>query len=497
LFCAYLFFTFALHYYVNPNNMKKTYAILFSLVAVLFAPSAGGQNFTTVTENNNGQTITLSTGQILEIRLPRKASTGYIWCESKTSADKKNQRTVAQVGDDDFINDPNPLTIEGKVLAGQSGTQVMRYAGTSAGTTEFAFELRRPWEKDAPAIDNYSVTVVSEGKYTGNYTAPVKEKPVHVTSTPKDLPSHFDWRPSCTPITDQQQCGDCWAFAGVGTLECNIKIVDGITRDISEAYVTNCYTLSLGCNGGLCPHELWMAPQGAVYESDYPWTPELASGTSGTCGGPFTYYETIDSYATVPGANFLGMPPDANIKSAIYNYGPVWVDVCAASSAWSTYTDTSGIYTGNGLIFDHCVVLVGWCDSAAVSGGGYWILRNSWGQDWGINGYMYISYGSDVVGLYANYIVYKGGGNYQYLSSAEISDDKNILIYPNPAKDDITIESPLPAIIEISNNQGQFIKTLAIDGSKTAVDISGFASGMYFIKVKMEQGVAVKKFIKD
>ena len=48
------------------------------------------------------------------------------------------------------------------------------------------------------------------------------------------------------------QCGDCWAFASVGTLECNILIHDGVTEDISEEFVTNCYTDSScgGCNGG-------------------------------------------------------------------------------------------------------------------------------------------------------------------------------------------------------------------------------------------------------
>ena len=74
--------------------MKKTYTILFALIAVLFAASAYGQNFVTATKNNNGQTVTLSAAQVLEVQLPRKASTGYIWCESKTSADKKGRETL-------------------------------------------------------------------------------------------------------------------------------------------------------------------------------------------------------------------------------------------------------------------------------------------------------------------------------------------------------------------------------------------------------------------
>ncbi|MFA5780879.1 MAG: C1 family peptidase [Bacteroidales bacterium] len=390
--------------------MKNRLLSLIAIVSILFANSIYGQNFVDVTKSNNGQTINLSTDQVLEVKLPRISSAGYTWCESITSTDKTIQQSIAQIGNGDFIPDAGSGTFINKKgrMVGQSGTQILRYVGASQGTTVLTLELRRPWEKNNPAIDNYTITVVSGGKYTGNYTPTVKEKPKHITSTPKSVPSKWDWRSQCTPIGDQQQCGDCWAFAGVGVLECNIKITDSVTRDISEAYLTNCDTAYFGCNGGGCPLDYWLAPKGAVYESDYPWTTSLGNGTTGTCGGPFTYHETIKSYAYVPGENANDIPPDANMKDAIYNYGPIWVGV-AASNAWSSYT--GGIFTESDTSVDHAVVLVGWVDSAAVSGGGYWILRNSWGASWGINGYMYISYGSDAVGTYAAYIVYKGKDN--------------------------------------------------------------------------------------
>jgi len=75
--------------------------------------------------------------------------------------------------------------------------------------------------------------------------------------------------------------------------------------------------------------------------------------------------------------------------------------------------------------------------------------------------------------------------------------NKTINVYPNPATDNITIESPQQAVIEISNIQGQLIKTLAANSNKTSVDVSAFPSGMYFVKVKTEKGVAVKKFVKE
>ena len=86
-------------------------------------------------------------------------------------------------------------------------------------------------------------------------------------------------------------------------------------------------------------------------------------------------------------------------------------------------------------------------------------------------------------------------------------NDKSIKIYPNPATDNLIIETAQPSTIEISNIQGQLIKTLLTTGNKTnvdhvgyssyVVDVSTFPSGVYIVEVKTEKGVAVKKFVKE
>jgi len=392
--------------------MKKTFQLFVMISALLSIFSANSQNFVQVTKTNAGQTITLASDQVLEVMLPRTPSTGYIWCEAVTSSDKKIQQSVTQIGDGDFVADASSVDLQGKKKVGQSGTQIIRYVGIAQGSTIISLELRRPWEKNIPALDNFTITIISSGKYSGSYTPPMKEvKSNHVTHTPKSLPSSWDWRSQCTPVTNQQQCGDCWAFAGVGTLEANIKIIDGVTDDISEAYVTNCFTGqgSDGCNGGWCPHAIWLAPKGAVYEVDEPWTTSLATGTTGTCQPSYSYHENIDGYADVAGEDINGIPPDANMKYAIYYFGPIWVALDATSTAWNNYSGGIFTETGSPANLDHATVLVGWKDSTALPGGGYWILRNSWGTGWGDNGYMYVTYGSDIVGSYADYIIYKGG----------------------------------------------------------------------------------------
>ena len=393
--------------------MKKQVQLLLLILICVFTYSGiFAQNMLTVTKSNEGQTINLPTDQVLEIHLPRVSSNGYIWVE-KSSTDKSlAPKCIAPIGTDEFVHDATVTNTSGKHMLGQSGQQIIRYSGSTQGTTVLTFELRRPLEPNSIILDTYTVTINSNGTYTGSYKPLLKSNPVHSTSTPAGIPTKVDWRSKCTPVANQQQCGDCWAYAGVGVLECNILIHDGITRDISEAYLTNCASDAQqdwqGCNGGICPNSYWMAPKGAVYEADCPWTTSLGSGTVGTCGS-YTYHETIDSYADVAGENSAGTPPDSAIKRAIYNYGPVWAALDASGSAFQTYT--KGIYTETSPAgqTDHAIVLVGYCDSAACPGGGYWILRNSWDVTWGVKGYMYISYGSDLVGTYADYIVYKGG----------------------------------------------------------------------------------------
>jgi Secretion system C-terminal sorting domain len=86
----------------------------------------------------------------------------------------------------------------------------------------------------------------------------------------------------------------------------------------------------------------------------------------------------------------------------------------------------------------------------------------------------------------------------------EVSKENNVNVFPNPTKDNITIESPpaLPrgkqaAVIEISNIQGQLIKTLVTNSNKTNIDVSSFPNGVYVIEVRTEKGISVEKFIKE
>ena len=70
-------------------------------------------------------------------------------------------------------------------------------------------------------------------------------------------------------------------------------------------------------------------------------------------------------------------------------------------------------------------------------------------------------------------------------------------IYPNPAIDNLIIEAPQKSTIEILDIQVQLIKSLITRGNKTSIDVSALPSGVYIVEVKTENGIAVKKFVKE
>jgi hypothetical protein len=112
---------------------------------------------------------------------------------------------------------------------------------------------------------------------------------------------------------------------------------------------------------------------------------------------------TFDSWHRISCSNIEA------IKTTIITYGPVdaAVEVTSAFMAYenSIYEDPKDICSGVFCYYtqtDHAIALVGWDDN---NGEGYWILRNSWGQNWGHNGYMRIKYDSAAVSCAVAYLV--------------------------------------------------------------------------------------------
>ncbi len=198
-----------------------------------------------------------------------------------------------------------------------------------------------------------------------------------------DLPAAYDWRTQVTfpPVRDQGPYNTGDAFGFIGVLEIAL-LRSGIEVDLSEQYLVNCGS-GPGALGMLtCPDGIGAPPPntcdqyGAPLEADLPY-----QGTAGPCACPYT----MAYCARYAGTIFDDVPAT---KQALLDYGPL--------AAWVYAGDAFRAYSGG--VFNspadgstnHMVMLIGWDDDDS---GGVWLVRNSFGADWGEGGYMRIQYG--------------------------------------------------------------------------------------------------------
>jgi len=266
-----------------------------------------------------------------------------------------------------------------------------------------------------------------------------------------ELPESFDLRSInqktyIGPIRNQDFCGSCYSFAAIAAAEAvyNLKNnkFDSNCSDFSEAYLAFCLSDFFsgfdGCGGADYNYDELEALtlHGVINESDFPYD---SLNNSCQLNVSDTVPQTIfDSWNRIP-CNDI----DA-IKAAIMIYGGVVaaVEVIPAFEAYD-----SGIYEDSykecddtdsdcfNTYTNHSVSLVGWNDNGDIEKDGYWILRNSWGEEWGENGYMKIQYNSAAVACAVAYLAYESQVPKVITKKADNitchSADLTGIIYPN------------------------------------------------------------------
>ena len=198
-------------------------------------------------------------------------------------------------------------------------------------------------------------------------------------------PASYDLRDLgyVTPVRDQASCGNCWAFATYGSLEGWVKKNDSEDADFSENHLKNYHGHDWGpCEGGndAMSTAYLTRGDGPVEETD----------------DPFNDWDDRPSPGGTPGKyvrNVLEFWNDDDIKNAIMNHGALYTTMYSNSSYYNSNEHT--YYYDGASGSNHAVTLVGWDDNKAVTGApgnGAWIIKNSWGDFWGEDGYFYISY---------------------------------------------------------------------------------------------------------
>jgi hypothetical protein len=225
------------------------------------------------------------------------------------------------------------------------------------------------------------------------------------------FPASFDWRSQggVTPIKSQGGCGSCWAFCAVAALESQILISSGLEEDLSEQAVLACNGEGDDCDGGWMEtaYDLWM-DSGAVREECMPYH----EVDTDAC-----IQESCEAVATLDGYYYVG-DTVSDIKQAVLG-GPVAVAM-AVCGGFASYT--SGCYEDDCTDINHAVTIVGWDDNMC-GGAGAWIVKNSWGPEWGEDGYLYIKYGSCEIGYAAQALSYTPSQTVHFFHQSHIIDD--------------------------------------------------------------------------
>jgi len=203
------------------------------------------------------------------------------------------------------------------------------------------------------------------------------------------IPTSYDWvsKGAVTPIKNQGDCGSCWSFSTTGSVEgCHFLIGNPLVA-LSEQNLMDCSTAqgNEGCDGGLMTDAMnyIISNKGIDTEASYPYTAE--DGTS--CNyNPANSGSTLSSYVNV----VQGSETDLLAKAAM---GPTSVAIDASQDTFQFYS--SGVYystTCSSTQLDHGVLVVGWgVESNNTQTPDYWMVKNSWGTDWGMNGFIWMA----------------------------------------------------------------------------------------------------------
>ncbi|MBI1862188.1 MAG: hypothetical protein HYR96_14840 [Deltaproteobacteria bacterium] len=213
----------------------------------------------------------------------------------------------------------------------------------------------------------------------------------------RDLPASFDLRTKhptghLHPVK-KQRCGDCWAHSVVTVLENQWALAhpeDPIPSFAQQELISICGNTGGSCNGGFFTafnYALGRSGPGLPMDRDLPYHGYTTYCDKTVKKEPRGYaWAYVGSRTSTSGATIDQM------KEALLQYGTLSVTVHAFNTSGpNVYTSCAAGWT------NHMVNIEGWVDDPRYNGGGYWIMRNSWGLTFGDQGYAKVAY-KDAIG---------------------------------------------------------------------------------------------------
>jgi len=229
----------------------------------------------------------------------------------------------------------------------------------------------------------------------------VERKTSRDFSASEATPDIVDHRTSglVTGVRNQGQCGSCWAFSATGAVEGVWASKVGDLEWLSEQQILDCSTIG-DCDGGWVDIGFENArSHGQMTEEDYPYEAE----TTKECR-----FDSDAAVASITGFETMFYNPDVTIpenekalENALHQLGhPISLNFHKVIKSYQHYS--GGIYSDpecrdtDHPVGYHATLLVGYNKTAPEP---YWIVKNSWGSEWGEEGYIHLKMGEDVCGI--------------------------------------------------------------------------------------------------
>jgi uncharacterized protein YjdB/C1A family cysteine protease len=263
-------------------------------------------------------------------------------------------------------------------------------------------------EDQSPATQIEALVKAGKASYSASYDLRSLD---HAASNDSDS-SYYDLRAleDVMAIRDQGSYGTCWAFGVLASMESNFKKNYGEAVDLSEWHLA--WYTSNSING----FPAWGGNFGGAAfnrggNPDYAFRilgrGPRAGGAVAEASAPYGGYTPPNPMApstvALTGAYYWVTPSRDAVKGLVQTYGAVNVLMYMNYSGSYYRSDTAAFRNTAANSTNHAVNIVGWDDNFSrtkfPSGNqpatdGAWIVRNSWGPNWGDKGYFYISYDS-------------------------------------------------------------------------------------------------------
>lgn len=231
----------------------------------------------------------------------------------------------------------------------------------------------------------------------------------YVSPSHAELPERVDWRRegAVTPVKNQGECGSCWAFSVTGALEGQHFRKTGELVSLSEQNLVDCSKNGGddGCHGGYESSAFkYIQMNGGIdTEETYPYygaCTELSPTAPHPCVNETSSakcsYDPSHIGATVEGYNKVESGNEDALKSAVATVGPISVSIFVAEDF---FRYSHGVYTTEDCrdhaIGLHAVLIAGYEQNIPVHGSDKkydtWIVKNSWGEEWGDHGYIHMA----------------------------------------------------------------------------------------------------------